>query len=91
MCYTLQAFYKVLLAVCLTFTAGGNDDNFSFLFPPKFNKALQVVAVENGKNLTFLENYFPLIQGQFFVKYSIFNKSPSVYPRTRKLKSSRSF
>lgn len=36
MCYTLQAFYKVLLAVCLTLTAGGNDDNFSFLFPPKF-------------------------------------------------------
>lgn len=52
-----------MLAVCLTLTAGGNDDNFSFLFPPKFNKALQVVAVENGKNLTFLENYFPLIQG----------------------------
>ena len=86
MCYTLQAFYKVLLAVCLTLTAGGNDDNFSFLFPPKFNKTLQKVAVENGKNLTFLESYFPLIQGQFFVKYSIFNKSPSIYQRTRKNK-----
>ena len=47
----------------LSLTAGGNDDNFSFLFPPKFNKALQVVAVENGKNLTFLEISFLLIQG----------------------------
>ena len=43
-CYTLQAFYKVLLAVCLTLTAGGNDDNLSFLFPPKFNFGRKKVA-----------------------------------------------
>ena len=46
-CYTLQAFYKVLLAVFLTFTAGGNDDNFSFLFPPKFNLGRKKVADKN--------------------------------------------
>ena len=41
-CYTLQVFYKVLLAVCLTLTAGGKDDNFSFLFPPNFDKPLTI-------------------------------------------------
>ena len=51
MCYTLQAFYKVLLAVCLTFTAGGNDDNFSFLFPPKFYFERKKVADKTTTDL----------------------------------------
>ena len=35
-------FLKVLLAVCLTLTVGDNDDNFSFLFPPKFDKPFTI-------------------------------------------------
>lgn len=59
-CYTLQAFYKVLLAVCFPITAGGNDDNFSFYFLLKFDFGCKKVADKTITDLKRCKGKMPL-------------------------------